>query len=334
MGCWAALLRSRTRAAQPAAYLSTMRAPWLRCYAAADPPVQSECVQHYPVMVEEVMGYLRPQAGETIIDCTIGEGGHAGEILGAIGEEGVLVGVDKDAEILERAKERLGERPNLRLIHADFQTLPETINELGLDKVDGVLFDLGVSSFHLNSPERGFSFMSEGPLDMRYDRSQERTAADLVKKLTEKELADILHDYGEEPRARRIAREIVRVRKTDRIATTGQLKELVVRATGHRHGARHVATLTFQAFRIALNDELTSLQVTLHSLPEVLRPGGRAVVISFHSLEDRIVKKTFRELAAAGKAEILTRKPVPPSKSEVEKNPRSRSAKLRALEVK
>jgi 16S rRNA (cytosine1402-N4)-methyltransferase len=285
-------------------------------------------------MIEEVLLYLNLQRGHTAVDCTIGEGGHAVRILEIIGEAGMLIGLDKDEEILQRARERLGERPNVLLKHADFRDLRGVLGELGVEKVDGLLFDLGVSSFHLDNPKRGFSFMSDGPLDMRLDRTQQETAADLVNNLSEEELARILHEYGEEPRSRRIARFIAEARKTRRVTTTGQLKELTVRATGGRHGATHAATRTFQALRIAVNDELASLHDAMRLLPEALRSGGRAVVISFHSLEDRIVKRVLRGLAATGKAQILTRKPVLPSAAEVKENPRSRSAKLRALEVR
>jgi len=291
-------------------------------------------VQHQPVLVKELMQYLNPREGQIIVDCTIGEGGHAIRILEGIGERGMLIGLDKDAEILELARRKLSGRPNVRLKHMDFANLPEALHELGFGKVDGALFDLGISSYHLERPERGFSFMAEGPLDMRMDRGQQKTAADLLNTLPEAELAKIIREYGEEPKARRIALRIVKARKEAPVNSTGQLKELIVRATGGRHGARHAATRTFQALRIAVNDELGALHRALKALPEVLLPGGRAVVISFHSLEDRIAKRTFRELVSAGWAKVLTPKPVLPSLEEVEKNPRSRSAKLRALEVK
>lgn len=291
-------------------------------------------MQHLPVMLKEVMLHLDLQEGQTVVDCTTGEGGHAVEMLKRIGESGMLLAFDKDEEILAHARNMLGNRSNVRFIHRNFQHLPEVLDEEGLGKADRVLFDLGVSSFHLNSPERGFSFMSEGPLDMRLDRTQQETAADLVNRLSEREIAHLLREYGEEPMSKRIARLIARERKGGNIKTTGQLKELVVRATGGRHGAAHTATRTFQALRIAVNDELASLHNALRSLPEALRACGKAVVITFHSLEDRIVKRVFRELAASGSAEILTPKPVLPSSGEVAANPRSRSAKLRALEVR
>lgn len=289
---------------------------------------------HRPVMIEEVMHYLNIKKGHTVADCTVGEGGHAVRMLEAIDKEGMLIGLDKDGEILRQAKERLGNKANVRLIHGNFIRLSEVLSKLGRENADGVLFDLGVSSYHLDDPKRGFSFISEGPLDMRLDRSQEKNAEELVNELPEKELAGILYEYGEEPKSRRIAKSIVEARKNSRITTTGQLKDLVVRATGGRHGTAHTATRTFQALRIAVNDELSSLHAAMLALPDVLAAGGRAVVISFHSLEDRIVKRVFRDLAATGDAKILTKKPVLPSSAEVEENPRARSAKLRALEVK
>jgi 16S rRNA (cytosine1402-N4)-methyltransferase len=284
-------------------------------------------------MVEEVLRYLDPKKGHTVVDCTIGEGGHAERILEMIGEEGMLVGIDRDAEVLLEAEKRFGGRSNVKLAHEDFCCLCELLDEMGLEEIDGLLFDLGVSSRQLTDPERGFSFISDGPLDMRFDRTMEKSAMDLVNGLPEKELARIIREYGEEPKARRIAREIVKERKSGPISTTGHLKDIVIRATGGRHGATHTATRTFQALRIAVNDELASVHSAMKTIPEVLRDGGRAVAISFHSLEDRIVKRTFRAMEAAGSARVLTRKAVRPSKSEVDDNPRSRSAKLRALEA-
>ena len=291
-------------------------------------------MQHRSVMVEEILFYLNPQPAQTVVDCTVGEGGHAVRILERIGEGGMLVGLDKDGEILQQAKKHLGDRSNVRLVQDDFCNLCELLDEQGLDNIDGLLFDLGVSSLHLNSAQRGFSFMSDGPLDMRFDRSRGETAADLANNLAQEELAMILKEYGEEPKSRPIAKSIASARKKGRISTTEQLKKLAVRATGGRHGASHAATRTFQAFRIAVNDELSSLHKAMQALPEVLGDDGRAVVISYHSLEDRIVKRAFRDLAATGRAKVLTRKPVRAAQAEVEANPRSRSAKLRALEVK
>jgi 16S rRNA (cytosine1402-N4)-methyltransferase len=284
-------------------------------------------------MVKEVLLYLNPRPGQTVVDCTTGEGGHAREILERIGEEGMLVGLDKDKEILNRAEELFGTRSNVRLVHSDFRDIEKALEKAGYKGADGVLFDLGVSSYHLDRPERGFSFRAEGPLDMRLDRTQEETAADLVNRLPEKELAGILWDYGEEPKSRRIAAFVAERRKSAPIGTTQELKELVVRATGGRRGATHAATRTFQALRIAVNRELEALHEAMQALPRVLRPGGRAVVITFHSLEDRIVKRVLRGLVKAGCAKDLARKPVLPSRDEVEANPRARSAKLRAVEV-
>jgi len=284
-------------------------------------------------MVEEVLSYLDPRKGQTIADCTIGEGGHADLILERIGEEGMLIGMDKDGEILEKARKRFAGKSNVKLVHTDFRQARAALDGLGLDKLDGILFDFGVSSFHLDNPGRGFSFSHEGPLDMRLDRSREKTAEDIVNTLSESEIAEILRDYGEEPKAGRIARYIVKARKSERIKTTGRLKEIIVSATGGRHGVSHTATRTFQAVRIAVNDELASIHEAVRKTPEILRPGGRAVFISFHSLEDRIVKRDLRGLDGAGLAKILTKKPVLPSKEEVNSNSRARSAKLRALEV-
>ncbi len=246
-----------------------------------------------------------------------------------MGPQGLLVGIDRDPYALEVASRRLapfGER--VKLLRGDFAALCALAQQAGAVPADGVLMDLGVSSMQLSQPERGFSFQEEGPLDMRMDPSQGETAADLVNRLPESQLADLLRRYGQEPFARRIARAIVRHRP---LRTTTELAELVCRAVPKRAWPRrvHVATRTFQALRIATNRELEALEQALRQVPEVLRPGGRVVVVAFHSLEDQLVKRAFR---SDPRLRPLTRKPVRPSVEEVRRNPRARSARLRAAE--
>jgi 16S rRNA (cytosine1402-N4)-methyltransferase len=276
-------------------------------------------------MVAGVLRFLDPGPGKLIVDATVGTGGHSEAIL-ARGAK--LIGIDRDPLVLELARERLsrfGERACLA--HGNFQDLEKILSGLGVEAVDGVLLDLGVSSFQLEGPERGFSFLREGPLDMRMDPAQPLSAREIVNHWPEREIARVLREYGEERYARRIARAIVRARP---IETTTQLAELVTRCYPPGRHRIHPATRTFQALRIAVNDELSALRKGLLAALKVLKPGGVLVAISFHSLEDRIVKHAFRQRWIAGEVEILTKKPLMPSEGEIARNPRSRSAKLRA----
>lgn len=270
---------------------------------------------------------MRP--GGTYVDGTLGLGGHTREILERSAPNGTVLGIDKDGEALVAAQARLlsyGER--LRLNHADYRAVPDILEGRS---VDGILLDLGVSSLQLDTAERGFSFRLEGPLDMRMDPSQGPSARDVVSRLPEHDLADVIYRYGEERASRRIARAIVLARRKKPLETTGELASIVRRAAGRsRRPGLDPATRTFQALRIYVNRELEALPDSLADLARCLAPGGRLVVISFHSLEDREVKQTFRSLASQGFT-ILTRKPVTPSPAERGRNPRSRSAKLRAL---
>ena len=305
-----------------------------------------EVTRHEPVMVREVLHYLRPHPGGAYIDATVGGGGHAEAILQASAPDGRLLGLDADPEAIERSHRRLhrfGHR--VTLVHAHFDHLEEVASRAGFVPADGVLMDLGISSDQLEEGERGFSFLRPGPLDMRMDPSLPRTAADLVNTLSERELARLIRTYGEERYARRIARAIVAHRP---LHTTTELAELIARVVPRRRGQRlHPATRTFQALRIAVNDELGALERALPQALRVLRSGGRLVVITFHSLEDRIVKQFFRREAQdclcpphqpvctcghTAQVRILTRKPVTPSPEEIARNPRARSAKLRAVE--
>jgi 16S rRNA (cytosine1402-N4)-methyltransferase len=301
---------------------------------------------HVPVLWSEVLDCLRPTAGEVYIDCTVGGGGHAAGILERSAPDGRLLGLDADPDALAEAERRLAPfAPRFTLAHANFAELEATARWHGFDAVDGVLFDLGVSSFELDRPERGFSFRTEAPLDMRLDPTRGETAADLVNRLDEEPLANLIYRYGEEPRSRAISHAIVSARQLAPIRTTTELARIVERAAHAKNRRIHPATRTFQALRIAVNRELESLEAALPQAFELLRPGGRLVVISFHSLEDRIVKHFLAD-AARGcicppavpvcvcghkpTVELVSRKALVPSEAEIARNPRSRSAKLRA----
>jgi len=294
---------------------------------------------HKPVMLNEVISFIKPGKGDIIVDATIGAGGHSCEILKMIEPDGLLIGIDKDAEILKIAGRYLSKiSDSYKLYQADYVDLDYILNKLEISKVQGILLDLGVSSLQLDSMERGFSFIKEGPLDMRMDRSQGKTAEDLLKRLSEKEMADIFWRYGEEGRSRRIAKAIIQERKRGaEIKTTTQLAKIVERAlyTPKKYQKKrkiHPATRVFQALRIAVNDELKSLEHFLNNVCEFLASGSRIVVVSFHSLEDRLVKSAFRMGQDASSLEILTKKPLSPLDSEIRENVRARSAKLRAAE--
>ena len=277
---------------------------------------------HDPVMVREVIGFLGGRG--TVVDMTLGAGGHAEALLSA--GVGRLVGVDRDPTALAVAGERLaifGER--FHPVRARFSEVDEEVVD---GPVDGVLFDLGVSSMQLDRPERGFSYREDGPLDMRMGDTGP-TAADLVNELPEKELADLIFEYGQETKSRRIAAAIVRARSRAPIVGTDELAGIVVSAVGRRPGGPHPARRTFQALRIAVNREIEELAASLPQAVDLLAPGGRVVVLAYHSLEDRVVKRTFRD---DGRLSILTKKPLQPSQAEIASNPRARSAKLRAAE--
>jgi len=284
---------------------------------------------HVPVLLEETLELLAVRPGGLWVDGTLGLGGHAEAVLRATAPDGRLVGLDRDEEALERARTRLvpfGAR--VRLAHADYREIPA---RLGDERASGILLDLGVSSLQLDDAERGFSFQREGPLDMRMDRSERGTAAELVNRMREGELADLIHEYGEEPFSRRIARAIERARQTEAIETTTRLAEIVRRAAPKsRRPGFHPATRTFQALRIRVNRELDGLGEAIERAAACLRSGGRLVVIAFHSLEDRAVKQAFRSLAGRDFS-LLTKKPLRPGDVELRRNPRARSARLRAL---
>lgn len=289
---------------------------------------------HTTVLCDEAVAYLRPASGGIYLDGTIGAGGHSEKILELGGDHVRVVGLDKDPEALQIAKERLkiyGER--VMLIVSDFRAFASKLADLGVDRLDGALLDLGVSSMQLDRPDRGFSIKAEGPLDMRMSGAG-TSAADWLARADRKEIETVLYTYGQERYGRRIAEAITRERAIGPIRTTGRLASVVSSAVpaAYRHGRIHPATRAFQALRIVVNDELGALQSFLADAPNRLSPGARLVVISFHSLEDRIVKQTFRAWQQQGLGKVLTKKPVSPAESERSLNARSRSAKMRVFE--
>jgi len=285
-------------------------------------------VDHLPVLLAESLELLAVRPGGLYVDGTLGLGGHASEVLRRSAPDGRFLGVDKDGETLERAMARLAPfGPRARFAQADFREIPEL---LAGALADGILLDLGVSSVQLDSAERGFSFQADGPLDMRMDRTRGETAAEIVNRTRERDLADLIFRFGEERGSRRIARAIIRAREHGPIRTTAELAEVVRRAAPRGRPGLHPATRTFQALRIRVNRELEDLAQALSALAECLAPGGRLVVIAFHSLEDREVKHTFRALATGG-FRLLTKKPIRPGAPELHANPRARSARLRAV---
>ncbi len=285
-------------------------------------------------MVREVLELLDPRGAQLVVDCTVGLGGHAEAVLEREGFAGRVLGIDRDPAALEAAAERLktyAER--FRPVQGEFGRLGELLEGLGCGAADAVLFDLGVSSLQLEDAGRGFSFRLEGPLDMRMNPGAGPSAADLVAELDAEALAGVLWDYGGERRSRRIAAAIVRERSRAAITTTARLAEVVRRAAGGRRGRIDPATRSFQALRIAVNDELSELEKGVEAAAAHMAPGGRLAAISFHSLEDRIVKRFLRDLAHRGGARLLTKRPLRPSRAEVAANPRARSAKLRAARI-
>lgn len=305
---------------------------------------------HKPVLYDETIAALRVKAGGIFVDCTVGGGGHSAGLLALSGPNGIVVGIDRDSEAIQAATEALRRYGSRFLpVHGNYRHLDDILFDLDIAAVDGFLFDLGVSSPQLDVPERGFSYQHDAPLDMRMDSTQKTTAYHLVNGLTEHELADIIRRYGEERWAERIARFIVERRKEEPIGTTGQLVETIKAAipVRARRSGPHPARRTFQALRIAVNDELGALEEAINKAVHFLQPGGRIAIISFHSLEDRIVKQTFHALqrgctcppdfpvCTCGKkpqVRVITRRPITPGEIELRDNPRARSAKLRVAE--
>ena len=296
-----------------------------------------EVKYHIPVMLEEVLDYLELRPGMTIVDATMGTGGHSKEIIQRIMPGGRLIGIDRDKESLGICRQRLEEYTGAcEFVHANFIDLDSVLKNLSIEKIDGIVFDLGISSFQLSDAQRGFSFQNEGPLDMRLDRESYISAYDLVNNLNEEEISELLWAFGEERWHNRIAHLLVQERERQPISTTEQLASIVSRSIPYRYRYKyyriHPATRTFQAVRIAVNRELEILEGTLNKAVEFLKENARICVISFHSLEDRQVKHTFRKAAADDLVKIITNKPLTPGMDELQANPSSRSSKLRVAE--
>ena len=291
--------------------------------------LQEKLNAHVPVMSTETIKYLNPKSDGIYIDGTIGAGGHANQILSMLSPKGKLIGIDRDEEALKICEKRFSSFKNLvSLHHTSYDNIKKILDELGIQKVDGMLLDLGLSSLQLNSESRGFSFKKNGRIDMRFDKNQDTTAADLINSLSESELADIIFQFGEERRSRRISKAI---KQSPKLLTTNDIKEAIRKSTPPHHRNKTLARV-FQAIRIAVNDEIDKLIQFLKVFINYLNIGGRLVIISYHSLEDRLVKKTFRSLKEEKKVILLTKKPLTPHKSEINENNKSRSAKFRALE--
>ncbi len=305
---------------------------------------------HQSVLLNQTVDSLRVRPDGIYVDGTLGRGGHAKEVLCRLGEKGRLIGIDQDGDAIAAAAENLKEFGcRVTIIRSNYEQLSSILDELGISRIDGICLDLGVSSFQLDTRERGFTYREDAPLDMRMDQRQTKTAADMVNGLSEMELYRLIRDYGEEKFAKNIARHIVRRRQEKPIETTGELTDIIKAAipAKFRSGKGHPAKQTFQAFRIALNRELEVLEHTIDTAIERLTPGGRLAIITFHSLEDRIVKTKFREnenpcicppgfpVCVCGKksrGRVITRKPILPEAEEEEENRRSKSAKLRVFE--
>jgi 16S rRNA (cytosine1402-N4)-methyltransferase len=306
---------------------------------------------HDPVLIHEVVEFLAPTEGKTIVDCTLGRAGHASQIAARLGKTGRLIALDVDPKNLEFARQRLVgwamptgdasdprwvdpalQKPEIRLFHANFAELGDVLTEVGIPQVDGILADLGISTNQLFDPAYGMSFGNPGALDMRIDPRIRQSAADLVNSLSEEDLANVLYNLAQERYSRRIARKIGEERRISPINTTDRLASIVRSSIGHSNEKIDQATRTFLALRMAVNQELPNLEALLKNAPGFLKPCGRFAVISFQSMEDRLVKQAFRMLEQSGAVRVLTKKPVSPSESELERNPRSRSAKMRVVE--
>ena len=292
-------------------------------------------IMHIPVLLHEVMEGLNPKRGETVLDGTVGGGGHAGALLGAIGPKGTFIGLDLDEEAILRVRKKIKNIHGKKiLVRENFRNLNSALKRKKISRVNKILFDLGLSSYQIESSKRGFSFLRDEPLGMTFGKNKKRyifTAYEIVNEWEENNLKEIIFHYGEEKFAGRIARAIVNARKDGKIKTSGVLAEIIKSAVPgwYRRGRIHPATKTFQAIRIAVNDELGALKDGLVNGTDALAPKGKIAVIAFHSLEDRIVKQFFKEKEKEGILTILTKKPIIPEESEIIKNPRARSAKLR-----
>jgi len=285
---------------------------------------------HQPVMVAEVVQYLITDPNGVYVDATVGDGGHAKAILEKTSPQAIVVGIDRDREAIETASQVLADfGSRVKLVQGSFSTIAEILNQVNVEGIDGILFDLGVSSRQLDVPERGFSFSQDGPLDMRMDRTQKMNACQVVNTFTEKELADIFFYYGEEHKSRKIARSIVLARQKKSITTTSELEKIIWNCNPGRRGGIHPATRVFMALRIYINHELDELPKALESVLQFMKEGARMVVLSYHSLEDRVVKNFLR---THDQLEVINRKPMTPSRQEIQVNPRARSARMRVAQ--
>jgi 16S rRNA (cytosine1402-N4)-methyltransferase len=286
-------------------------------------------MEHVSVLLRETIDWLAVRPGQVIVDGTLGAGGHTRAIAEQLGDQGYVIALDRDTSALAAAEVDLAGLP-VKLAHANYCELKDVLDAVGIEKVDGIVLDLGLSSDQLADESRGFSFDAAGPLDLRFDATQGEPAARLIERLGEQQLADLIFKFGEERFSRRIARAIVQRVRSGPAVSAAELAQIVRKVVPRKRDERiDPATRTFQALRIAVNEELLSLETALARLPELLRPGGRLVIISFHSLEDRLVKHAFREDL---RLNVLTRKPIRPSEAEIAANPRSRSAKMRVAE--
>lgn len=294
---------------------------------------------HIPVLLHEVVELLNPKKGEFFIDGTINGGGHAREILKIMGSEGVLLGIDWDSELIDKLKNEWKAEKNVILRCDNYRNIPDIIREKKLEKADCLLLDLGFSNYHIKDSGRGFSFLKDEPLDMRYHQCEKKncgnnlTAKDVLNGSREEELADIFWKFGEERYSRKIAESIVTARRRKKILMTSDLVEIIENRMPHR-GRTHPATRVFQALRMYVNKEMENLESILESIENIMNPHGRVAIISFHSIEDRIVKNYFKKIVKEEKAIFINKKPIEPSLSEIKSNPKSRSAKLRAIEIK
>ncbi|MDP6115900.1 MAG: 16S rRNA (cytosine(1402)-N(4))-methyltransferase RsmH [Planctomycetota bacterium] len=292
----------------------------------------NEPILHHPVMLEEVLNFLEPAPGAVYVDATLGGASYSRAILEKTNGRATVVGLDRDLEAIEAASQRLSEYETFHAIHTEFSDLTNVLHSLGLEMIDGLVADLGVSSPQFDRPERGFSLRHDGDIDMRMDATQKTTAADIVNYEKQEELARILWEYGEERFSRRLARRIVDRRKTKKFTSTVELADFIAATIPGKRGHIHPATRTFQALRIATNNELAELECLCNQAEQTVKPSGVFICVSFHSLEDRLVKQAHRQRNQDGKPlwELLTRRPATPSADEKSVNPRSRSAKLRA----
>jgi len=295
-------------------------------------------MQHTPVLLQEVVQWLALRPGMRIVDGTLGAGGHAEAIIPAIMPDGMFVGIDWDKDVLSMTRERLEKKfaqfkDRMFFVHGNYADVREVLKKLSLDRVDGMVADLGFSSWHITDSGRGFSFNTGDILDMRYDTSLGVPAYQVVNGFSEQDIADIIFRYSQERYSRRIARLIVRERQQEKIMTADRLRDIIHEAVpgSYRRGKINPATKTFQALRIYVNQELENVEQLLKSIRNILKPKGRICIISFHSMEDRLVKQYFRSLVHAGEGEVLTKKPIVPDAQEIDENPKSRSAKLRVF---